>query len=34
VEVRTENQVVWEAADISAPTEARSRMIRLRVTRQ
>ena len=34
LEVLTDNQAVLEAADISAPTEARSRMIRLRVTRQ
>ena len=34
LEVLTDNQTVLEAADVSAPTEAPSRMIRLRVTRQ
>ena len=34
LEVLTDNQAVLEAADISAPSEAPSRMIRLRVTRQ
>jgi hypothetical protein len=33
LEVLTDNQTVLEAADVSAPTEAPSRMIRLRVTR-
>jgi hypothetical protein len=34
LEVLTDNEAVLEAADVSAPTEARSRMIRLRITRQ
>ena len=34
LEVLTDNEAVLEAADISAPSEAPSRMIRLRVTRQ
>jgi hypothetical protein len=34
LEVLTDNAAVLEAADISAPSEAPSRMIRLRVTRQ
>ena len=34
LEVLTDNEAVLEAADVSTPTEAGSRMIRLRVTRQ
>ena len=34
LEVLTDNEAVLEAADVSAPSEAPSRMIRLRVTRQ
>ncbi len=34
LEVLTDNEAVLEAADLSTPTEAGSRMIRLRVTRQ
>jgi hypothetical protein len=34
LEVLTDNEAVLEAADVSAPAEAQSRMIRLRITRQ
>ena len=34
LEVLTDNEAVLEAADISAPSEASARMLRLRVTRQ